>query len=245
MELVRFHYGTITSTNDFAKELLLQHNFVLVTADYQTQGRGRNKNKWEGSHGLNLYASFGIKYQNLRRVEEVSYLQGLGALATIYSLREIAPNFRFVLKYPNDVYAKCPDGLFRKISGILIEHQFLGEFCTSSVIGIGININQTTFPDEIKEKATSLKLLGKEEKPDILCEHLIAQVQKLFELYPHEIMNLWEIELNLSGKQIRVITTNQVFTAEGIDFLGRLFGKTLDNEEVFVTDGDSVVYELE
>jgi biotin-(acetyl-CoA carboxylase) ligase len=74
---------------------------------------------------------------------------------------------------------------------------------------------------------------------------LIAQVQKLFELYPHEIMNLWEIELNLSGKQIRVITTNQVFTAEGIDFLGRLFGKTLDNEEVFVTDGDSVVYELE
>lgn len=244
MEIVRFHYERITSTNDFAKELLLHHNFVVVTADYQTQGRGRNKNIWEGSFGLNVYFSFGIKYQNLRQVEEVAYLQGLGALATIYSLREIASDISFVLKYPNDVYAKCSDCVFRKISGILVEHQFLGEFCSSSVIGIGINVKQTKFPDDLQNRATSLKLLGKEASPEQVTEILIAQIQKYFQLYPHEIKSLWESELKLAGKKVKVISTNQTFIAEGLDSLGRLVGKTSKNEVVVVTDGDSVAYEL-
>ncbi len=244
MNFRRFHYQTVTSTNDFAKELLNEHNFVVVTADYQTQGRGRNKNRWEGEFGLNVYFSFAMKYENFKNMEEVAYLQGLGALATKKVLADIAPDLIFVLKYPNDIYVKCQDSFFRKISGVLVEHQFLGELCWSSVLGIGINVNQTSFPEDIKQKATSLKLLNINSTPDMVVEALIKQIESLFELYPYEMMSLWEKELNIKGKQIEIVGSKRKLTAKGLDTIGRLICESSENELIFVSSGDSIIYEL-
>lgn len=244
MNFRRFHYRTVTSTNDFAKELLYEHNFVVVTADYQTQGRGRNKNRWEGEFGSNVYFSFAMKYENFKSMEEVAYLQGLGALATKYALKDIAPNLVLVLKYPNDVYVKCSDGFFRKISGVLVEHQFLGDLCSSSVLGIGINVNQTSFPEEIKQKATSLKLLNIDSTPDKIVDELIKQIENMFKFYPNEIMLLWEKELNIKGKQVEILGRAKKFTAYGLDSIGRLICKSSENELIFVSSGDSIIYEL-
>lgn len=246
MNYERFHFEKVTSTNDYAKELLQKYSCVFVTADFQTKGRGRNKNQWFGDYGQNVYFSFGIRHPNLKQIEEIAYLQGLGAVATLRALQHLAPEVKFVLKYPNDVYAKCNDGRFRKISGILVEHQFVGEKCVSSVLGIGVNVNQAKFDEQLDDSAVSLKLLGLEKKVEDVVQLLISNIVELMSLFPEEVFQLWVDNLEIVGKDINVITRGIVCKVEGIDSIGRLIAVAKENfERLLIDDGDSIRYEFE
>ncbi|MGB9771578.1 MAG: biotin--[acetyl-CoA-carboxylase] ligase [Candidatus Kapaibacteriota bacterium] len=246
MKYERFHFERVTSTNDYAKELLQEHNCVVVTAEYQTKGRGRNKNQWFGDFGQNVYLSFGLRHNQNKLIEEVAYFQGLGSLAVLHTLRDLAPNISYFLKYPNDVYAKSRDGSYRKISGILVEHQFLLELCVSSVIGIGINVNQTQFPEEIRESATSLKLLGYEFDVEEVIQKLICHITKLIEMFPDEVFNLWINTLQIIGREVLATNRNLLCEVQGIDPVGRLIASLKETGEVlFISDGDSIRYDFE
>lgn len=246
MKIERHHYDTVTSTNDFAKELLQKAECVVVTANYQTKGRGRNKNFWIGNYGENVYFSFAIKHNTLKRVEEIAYLQWLAGLAVLFTLREQCNSVRFKLKYPNDIYARHNDGTYRKIAGVLIEHQFLGEFCVSSVIGIGINVNQTNFEGELKNRATSLKLLGFECTPEEVIRRLITKIESLFQLLPNEIFEIWKKEINIIGKEVEIINLGIKSIVEDFDEFGRLISKLPDTGKIIIiSDGDTIRYDLE
>jgi BirA family biotin operon repressor/biotin-[acetyl-CoA-carboxylase] ligase len=245
LNIERYHFETVTSTNDFAKELLQKNDCVVVTANFQTKGRGRNKNVWLGDFGQNVYFSLAIKHNDFKRLEEVAYLQGLAAIVVQSALRELCPKTHFVLKYPNDVYAKCQDGKYRKISGILIEHQFLGEFCSSSIIGIGINVKQKSFPAELQDSATSIIQLGYETSVEDVISKLLEYFDKYFALLPSEVFSLWVKELNIIGKQIRVLNKDATCEVVGIDTIGCLMAKINDTDEVLtINDGDSIRYEF-
>ncbi|MEJ5285955.1 MAG: hypothetical protein CH6_4037 [Candidatus Kapaibacterium sp.] len=241
----RYHFERLTSTNDYAKELLQKHNCVVVTADFQTQGRGRNKNQWLGEYAQNVYLSFGVKHPNLRLFEEVAYFQGLGALAVYNTLVKITPTVQYALKYPNDIYAKTKDSKFRKISGVLVEHQFVGNLCVSTVLGIGINVNQKEFPKELSETAISLRMLGYDFKVEDIVNHLISEIERLMELFPDEIFQIWKNKLNIIGKEIFVVNRQLLCKVEGMDSIGRLIAVANNNEKLLISDGDSIRYELE
>ncbi len=246
MKFKRFNYEIVTSTNDFAKELLLTNDCVVVTANYQTHGRGRNKNSWIGDFGENVYFSLGIRHNEMKRAEDVAYFQGLGSLAVLYTLRQLCPDLALRLKYPNDVYVKTDDSKFKKVSGILIEHQFVGELCYASILGIGVNVNQTTFPKDLEQFATSLKILGYDLMVDVVVDKLIDNIQNFFGLLPWEIFQQWFDELNIIGKQIFVVNKNYFCEAIAFDNIGRLVVRNPESREtVLITDGDSIRYEIE
>ncbi|MGQ9819747.1 MAG: biotin--[acetyl-CoA-carboxylase] ligase [Candidatus Kapaibacteriales bacterium] len=241
----RFHFDILTSTNDYAKALLEKEDFVVVTANYQTHGKGRNNNKWEGEYGKNLYYSFGVKFNKFIYPEESYYLQGLGSLAVLETLKELFPKQRFCLKYPNDVHALSFEGDFRKISGILVEHLFIGELCQSTIIGIGINIKQKQFPDFENNKAISLALLGESIEIETIVNVLTNRIIALFDLLPNEIVKIWQNELNLLNKKVELIGDDGIFFVKGFDPFGRLI--VWNNEtkvELIVENINSIRYEL-
>lgn len=241
----RFHFNIISSTSDYAKELIEKHKFVVVTANYQTAGRGRNKNVWEGNYGENVYFSMGIKHVSLQPIDEVAYLQGLGCLGVKQTLEHITTT-TFRLKYPNDVYAKCSDGIFRKISGVLIEHIFFGDLCEGSIIGIGINVNQSEFSGELRRKATSLKDIGVNTNVDYVVELLEKELIKLLELPKNQVFQLWKDELDIYNKTIEIIGSEGVWKVEGFDNIGRLIAVNQGiGEKIILDNGDSIRYAFE
>src|SRR3989338_10556485 len=141
-----YHFKTLTSTNDKAKELLEKgkRNFA-VAAETQTKGRGRFGRKWHSSKE-GLWVSVALK---LKSADSLKYLTFLAAIAAVKTVRKAA-KINAMLKWPNDIYY---DG--KKLCGILAEGVFGKE--DFAAIGIGLNVNQKKFTKEIANIATSLK----------------------------------------------------------------------------------------
>ena len=145
------HKAVTTSTNLDAREGAPGDVF---TADEQTAGRGRLDHRWLSPPGKNLMMSavFDVKGFDSERISTFPLIVGLAVREAIMYF--VPPNPPAVLlKWPNDVLA---DG--RKIAGILCERT--GD---RVIAGIGLNVNQTEFDEEIAARATSLALLRGED----------------------------------------------------------------------------------
>ena len=138
----------ITSTNEYIKEHYeTLDNYTIVTANYQTNGRGRMTRVWHSCAGDNILMSILIKEFNDRT--DVNLLSLVTGVAV----------HKFLSKYLNKLYIKWPNDVLvdnKKICGILLEGK-MNNNSKMVVIGIGININQTSFNDDINLLTTSLK----------------------------------------------------------------------------------------
>ncbi len=239
------HFREISSTNDYAKELLDKYPLVLVTADYQTNGRGRNQHVWEGDYGMNVYASLGINHETGPiAIDNIAMYQILACLATKSVLTKLTNFEDFQLKYPNDVYAKVGKE-YKKLSGILAEHTFLGASCSRTVIGIGINNEQEDF-DELSDKATSLSLLGFKVDNVELTNMLASKLIEFLNVNHIDIFNQWQKELKIIGKTAKVLNTDSFVVIHRILPDGRILAiDTESNEEKIIDNGDSIRYNLE
>lgn len=248
--MILYNFDEITSTNDYAKELLSDEDIICVTAHNQTKGRGRNGKEWYGNYGNNLFISFGIKHTHSYSLEFLSNLQVIGAMAVKQSL-EIISNISFRLKYPNDVYAF--DGRkYRKISGVLVEHGFSGSDCNHSIVGIGVNINEVNFPEELKENATSLKLLGINVEIEELQRLVIKNFSLLLSLDDHEVYEMWVEDLKIIGKEINIIAGNNFDPNSGNKYIahellndGRLLLINQNNNKIIIDNGDTIRYNFD
>lgn len=146
------YFNCVDSTNTTALEWIKQNNCpngsIFVT-DYQTKGRGQHLNEWHGESQKNLMFSIVINHQQhpvnpflLNKVTALSILQTIKNSIKSPELLKI--------KWPNDLYFDK-----KKIAGILIENNFLGNKINYSVVGIGININQS-FKNTSQNNATSI-----------------------------------------------------------------------------------------
>ena len=144
------------STNLYLKDLVVSkslNDYTVVMTPNQRKGRGQMGSNWQSESGKNLTFSFLKKFDALQ-VEHQFNLNICVAMAILASLERLGiPNLR--VKWPNDIMS----GSF-KICGILIENVLKGSLVSYSIIGIGLNVNQTNFQN--LEKAASLKSITKE-----------------------------------------------------------------------------------
>jgi BirA family biotin operon repressor/biotin-[acetyl-CoA-carboxylase] ligase len=112
-------------------------NRSIVWTDFQTKGRGQAGNSWESAPGKNLLCSILFYPPKLPANQSVVVLE-LAALSVKNTIDEYVPDI--TIKWPNDIYL-----LNKKISGILIENDIVEGLVARSIIGIGINLNQTEF----------------------------------------------------------------------------------------------------
>lgn len=241
-EPVEFHLPSVSSTSDYAKELLGTNSYVFVSAQHQTAGRGRNGRTWIGDAYANAYCSFGIRHQSRLTIEDLSAYMARGALSVLDVLKAIAPNCCFRLKYPNDVQAHTQNG-WSKIAGVLVEHEFQGQSCTTTVVGIGLNVGQKQFPENINQLGTSLTLLGLSSDVDTVLLLLRDAFQRWRAKSWTEVHNVWVDTLAMSNRRLRLAD------AEGWWLVLRVLtdGRLVVQEEVShiertISDGDTLRY---
>lgn len=238
-----YHFNEITSTNDYAKDLLENEECVVVTADYQTAGRGRNNKQWLGNKAENLYFSIGVRHSISPPMEMIVLYQSLGCIAVYNVISNLVPITQIKLKYPNDVYA-MHDGMYKKLCGVLAEHSFSGSNCNKSVIGIGINVLQENFAEDMKNRPVSLAMLGSQIKTEDLAESLAKECFRLLRLHHIDLHAKWAELLDIIGKEITVIGKEGIWVGKELMDDGRFLVEK-NGEELIIDNGDSIRYSFE
>lgn len=241
MNLPHFRYECVTSTNDCARELLRDYPAVFVSALYQYQGRGRHGRSWVGDFGKNVYCSLGLRHRHPPSPSEAAALLALGAVAVWETVTaETHTPSLFLLKYPNDLLGRCPDGVWRKLSGVLVEHIAFPQN-PASVIGIGINVQQTQFPPSLRPTATSLALMGFELTPEALLQRLYHTLQGLLPLPPAELLQRWRSLLQLEGRLVALQGQPGLWRVRALRDDGSIELEH-NGKHLIATDGDSLRY---
>ena len=175
MKLIKL--DAIDSTNEFLKGLSNKEdleNFTVVTAENQTKGKGQMGAVWNSEVGKNLIMSVLVK-DFLSEINEIFNLNIAVATAVITALKkQNIPNLS--IKWPNDILSAN-----KKIGGILIENSIKSDGTILSIVGLGLNVNQTNF--EGLPKASSLAVvmeheLNKEELLSAIITQLEANVEE-------------------------------------------------------------------
>jgi BirA family biotin operon repressor/biotin-[acetyl-CoA-carboxylase] ligase len=176
------HLTAVESTNSYASEMLRQmrqNEGTIIYTFEQTQGRGQRGNTWYSEPNKNIALSL-ILHPSFLKIEEQFLLTKMVSLSVSDLMAEMLPQhtYQIKIKWPNDIYI-----LDKKVAGILIENTLAGNHIQASVIGIGINVNQTEFNTE-SGNPVSIKLISGEEMElqtivERLCEFLEARYLQL------------------------------------------------------------------
>lgn len=148
---------------------------IVLSADYQTAGRGQEANTWESERGKNLLFSILI-HPTMVPVQRQFLLSKMGALALKEAL-DTYVNEDITLKWPNDIYWKD-----RKISGTLIETSLSGGHIKDCVFGIGLNVNQLSFSPALPNPVSLCQIVGHEVDRKEMLERVLKAFVKYFKL---------------------------------------------------------------
>ena len=147
-----------TSSTNSDLKLLQQKNPLLegswVKADFQTNGRGQMGNTWFSGKGYNLLFSY-LLYPKFVAVKEQFIISRIVSLALKKVLDQYTDNIS--IKWPNDIYWKD-----KKIAGMLIENSLMGRQIEYTIVGVGLNVNQNKFPNDLPNPV-SLKQITRSE----------------------------------------------------------------------------------
>ncbi|MFN4112104.1 MAG: biotin--[acetyl-CoA-carboxylase] ligase [Ignavibacteria bacterium] len=223
------YFEEIDSTNNYLKNLISKDR-TLVIADYQSAGRGRFNRKWISKKGENLMFSLGFENFQLTLVNKLNFLCSVTIAKAIEKLFDVSVE----IKWPNDLLLDT-----KKFCGVLIENTIESSGMVNVIIGIGINCNQTEFPEEISNRATSLKLIIGNE---INREKLLARITddfannwNKFINQPDYFYNEYKSKCFSIGKRISILFDNKVFTGNFSDITenGELILKTETQTLIF------------
>ena len=159
----RYHFAVIDSTNKKAKELAetgCEHG-TLVTAESQEAGIGRRGRSWSSEEGTGIYMSLVLRPEiktecasSITLVAAISVARAIINLFKESSQEAVFPQ----IKWPNDIVLNK-----KKVCGILTELSLDGTKIDYIVIGIGINVSNQSFPEELQSIASSILLETQEE----------------------------------------------------------------------------------
>jgi BirA family transcriptional regulator, biotin operon repressor / biotin---[acetyl-CoA-carboxylase] ligase len=146
MNYTLIEFAEIESTNTLLKTYFDAFpHMTIIRTDYQTGGRGRYQRKWMSNKNENILFSILLKDIKTKYIEKINRW-AIDALMEFLYKQNVKPIF----KEPNDIYVED-----KKIAGLLIETKANQDCFEYVVIGIGLNVNQTSFEDLV---ATSMKL---------------------------------------------------------------------------------------
>jgi BirA family biotin operon repressor/biotin-[acetyl-CoA-carboxylase] ligase len=236
---------TVDSTNDLALTIATSSHQpggspVLVLANEQLSGRGRQGRRWESSQGsLTFSLLFSLEAApGPTRVASLSLATAVGVHTALTELLTQDNNHSVIVKWPNDVLV---DG--RKICGILVETTSVSPGSSHAVVvGVGINVNNRIV-DTLRTRATSLAdRLG--QPVDIeaclvkVLQHVATSIDGWQEPLP-ELVDRWNRASEGIGQQIAVETPTGIVagTSQGIDDSGRLLVEQPDGSVIRVASG--------
>jgi len=155
------------STNNYANRQIRENatpEGTFFLAYEQTAGRGQLKNAWESAPGQNLIFSI-VLYPDFLEIRRQFMLSKVVTLGIYKAINKYVDSLK--IKWPNDIYAGN-----QKLGGILIENSIMNGLLKSSVVGIGLNVNQTVFYSDAPNPV-SLQLLTNQHYS---CEIILSEI---------------------------------------------------------------------
>ncbi|HOJ50331.1 MAG TPA: biotin--[acetyl-CoA-carboxylase] ligase [Spirochaetota bacterium] len=221
---------SVDSTNDYLKRIVEKYTYISdllsVVAYEQKSGRGRFDRKWISSIDS---LTFSILLSSLENMYQVSLVTANSLVITLknYGLNNV------YIKWPNDVYLND-----KKVSGILLEN--IGKYV---IVGIGINVNQLSFPDEIKNSISIRIAKGDVIDKDIFYHDLVKNFLKCYKewiINPAAAMSKIKENIGWIGKKVKLVGIDNSIEGviEGIDINGFLLLKKDDGNIAKITSGE-------
>ena len=168
----------VTSTNDFLRGFRPpeERKVTLATAEFQTAGRGAGTNHWDSRRGQNLLFSLLIHPRHIP-AEQLFVLSEALSLAIYEAIKDFMPSAPCLyIKWPNDIY--CGD---HKICGMLIENDLRGTTVENCVMGVGLNVNQTEFSQDIPNPISLAQILGRSIERRFVLERVMEYFLRYYE----------------------------------------------------------------
>lgn len=208
------YLNEVDSTNNYLKHIADDESSeaqegLMVCAEFQSKGRGYSTNTWESKRGENLTFSI-LFYPVFLQPSEMFLISQFVSLGIIDFLSNYIDRKFLSIKWPNDIYWKD-----KKICGILIENLLSSQRIEYSIIGIGLNVNQTKFESSAPNPVSISQITGKKYSVN---EAAIKIKQTIFARY---------LSLLKGGfKQIQLDYVNSLYRRDG-------FYKYNDGKEIF------------
>ena len=228
----------IDSTNSYAfgvctKEKVAEGTVFLAREQYA--GKGYHQNAWLSEKGKNLTFSLVLRPEFIPPSDQFVMTQII-SLALTDLLNSLIAQQKICIKWPNDIYVDD-----RKICGILVQNSIMGDKTDFSVVGIGLNVNQTVFPEELPNPVSIAEITGEVYQPDVILKQLLECIGERYENYRDNLnRDLLQKEyldnLYRYGKPAEFKDETGFFIGQitGVDEFGRL--------EIVLSDGKQKKY---
>lgn len=234
------YYEQLDSTNTKASELASEgaaHGTVVV-AGCQTAGKGRRGRTWESPSEDNIYMSI------LLRPEFEADRAPMITLVMAYSVAKVLQENGFAdvqIKWPNDLVLSG-----KKVCGILTEMHLQGTTIDSIVVGVGVNVNTTSFSEELVDKATSLFLeCGKLSNKEQLIVDIVETFMEMYDRFAEAgdlefLQDAYNTILVNKNREVCILEPENEYTAYayGINPNGELVVRLEDGTEKNVYAGE-------
>jgi BirA family transcriptional regulator, biotin operon repressor / biotin---[acetyl-CoA-carboxylase] ligase len=212
----RIHLAEVDSTNNYATQMVSKGAWepgTVVIAHAQSKGKGLLTNKWESEVGKNVTLSVILAPTFLP-----IHMQFLISKVVSLAVYQVVSMFGVdvSIKWPNDVYIGQ-----QKVAGILIENSIMGSILGSSVVGIGLNVNQMEFKSEAPNPVSIAQASGQQLDVAAVIDLLLEQIDLLYkQLEAGNVLGIdsWYLE-HLYRKDIWA----RYFDSQGV-YVGRIVG---------------------
>lgn len=234
------YFDTIDSTNTKAQELAEKGypSGTLVVADKQESGKGRRGRSWVSPSGTGIFMTLMIKPDI--NPNNASMLTLVAALAVAKAITSVTGE-EAMIKWPNDIVVNS-----KKVCGILTEMNAQFDYINHIVVGIGINVHNESFPEEISQMASSLMIEAGGKR--FHRAQIIAETMSYFEQYYDTFLKTQDLsalvreydELLVNrNKSVRVLDPKEPFDgkAMGITTKGELIVDTWESRKL-VSSGE-------
>lgn len=226
------HFMEIGSTNTTAKQMAVQGatEGTVVVAEHQTHGRGRKHRGWFSPASGGIYCSLILRPRiSPADSPRITFLSAVSAAEALCRVTPLHPT----IKWPNDILIRG-----KKVAGILTEMASDMDSVSYGVVGIGINVNTSDFPDIIADTATSV--FRETQQPlsrTALVQAYLEEQEKWYGVLKRQgfepVLERWRTMANIIGKPIRVEMIDkriegrvQMIDADGVLILGDKRGQT-------------------
>lgn len=234
------YFDTIDSTNTKAQELAEKgyQSGTLVVADKQESGKGRRGRSWVSPSGTGIFMTLMIKPDI--NPNNASMLTLVAALAVAKAITSVTGE-EALIKWPNDIVVNG-----KKVCGILTEMNAQFDYINHIVVGIGINVHNESFPEEISQMASSLMIEAGGKR--FHRAQIIAETMSYFEQYYDTFLKTQDLSalvreydklLVNRNKSVRVLDPKEPFDgkAMGITPKGELIVDTWESRKL-VSSGE-------
>lgn len=217
---------------------------ITAITDNQVQGKGRRGRSWQAPAGVNIAMSFLLKPDYSPDV--ASMLTIIAALAVCEGTDKTIRDWGLAsdecqIKWPNDVIINK-----KKYCGILTEMNVESDYIGYVIVGIGLNVNTESFPEEIEDKATSLYMqLGKKVQRAEIVNNVLCAFEKYHDIFEKEqnlsfILDEYNRRLVSMDKAVRVLDPKGEYSgvSKGINELGELIVEKDNGETINVYAGE-------